>query len=245
MTQQDLERSLRSKYDARAVDNASTQLARRVLAIPAQSPPSRGWLPRLTNGGITHMFSATRMVAALAVMGLSGGLLFGSLAPGGDQEAPAGAATGTVSQAPGPVTGTIVGVNEEEFESTSLGGGMFKVDNQAWSVRWEADDPRLNGSGNAIENGFQHFQTYTGLYANAWTISNEDGTWVGTGNHFSSPDGGRDFVVFEGGGGYEGLTAFVAIGADVWTGTADDTRAFEGVIFPGELPAQPDPLPLE
>ena len=71
----DLDRALRAKYAARASGAPSHSLARRVLAIPATIPSRRGRLPRLSFGGITPMFSPTRLIAGAAVIALSGGVL--------------------------------------------------------------------------------------------------------------------------------------------------------------------------
>ena len=65
-------------------------------------------------------------------------------------------------------------------------------------------------------------------------IDLDEGAWVGTWQAYTDNRHGEEWYVVEGEGAYEGLTA-------VYRYRTDD-NSFEGVIMPGELPAQPDPL---
>lgn len=194
------------------------------------------------------LFSATRIVAAIAVLAISGSILLVAAQPGDDTAGPPGAAGDPAMRAPSGVVGNVVGPSGADAGSdgdvVELGDQMFEITGASGIVEWDASDPRLDGSGTRVENGLQHFASHSGLWSGAWTIQNADGTWVGTGNHFSSADGGRDFIIFEGSGAYEGLTAYVTIGASLPAESAG-VRPFEGVIFPGEPPAMPEPMALE
>ena len=54
--------------------------------------------------------------------------------------------------------------------------------------------------------------------------------------------GGSGFVTLTGAGDYEGLVAYIALGPDLDPDAVDaaTARNFEGVIFLGEAPVQPE-----
>jgi hypothetical protein len=187
------------------------------------------------------MIGATTAFTTIGILALSGALLLGVAqrpTPDGPTMGAEGFAAGL---GPAIVSGTVVEGEWPESEPVSLGDNMFAWVSEPVTATWESSDDRLSGSGPFLEHGLQHVSTYTGLRTSEWTIENDGGTWSGTGDAFSSAEGGRDFLVLTGSGGYEGLSAYVAIGPGTTAAADVDTRPFEGVIFPASPPTAPTP----
>lgn len=237
MTDHDLDARLRSKYHARSTDAASPTLARRVLAIPAQSPPRRGWLPRLIDGGRSTVFNATTAAAAVAVLAVSGTLLVSQI--GTERTTVPGSTTINMELSPGYVDGTVTLIEEPDYDATPLGEGYFQWITPVATLRWETDDQRLSGDATAVEHGMQHFNTWNGVRTIDWTLENDGGSWTGTGNAFSRADGGEGFVILDGHGDYDGLSAFVSFGREPEDSFTTEVREIRGVIFPAAPPTAP------
>jgi hypothetical protein len=71
-----------------------------------------------------------------------------------------------------------------------------------------------------------------GIKSASGRLENDGGAWVGTFQGYGGPAFDREFNVFTGEGGYDGLIA-------VFTWSRDGST-LEGVIVPGELPPTPD-----
>lgn len=254
MNDPDLGARLRATYRSRSADAAPPTLARRVLAIPATTQTRRGWLPRLRHGGTRPMFNATKAFAAIAAVALAGGALALSLDDGHGTATPgagprmsnaAEIAPGAMESAvmtPRAVSGTITDGEWPDADEESLGDGLYRWTSEPVITTWSATDERMRGTGMLREHGLQHFDTYTGLRSSSWSLETEDGGWFGSGHAFSSADGGRDFLVLNGTGAYDGLSAYIAIEPGVTATDETEMRAFEGVIFPGTM-APPPELP--
>lgn len=242
----DLDVRLRAKYRSRSTDAAPPTLARRVLAIPATSPLRRGWLPWFSSGGTNLMLSATKVMASVGIIALSGALLVGIDMYRSDEGPIAGAESRALDLSSRQVSGTVSGVPTTPA-SADVEFGIAEQGHSAWhdardAVVWESSDARLAGDARYAENGIQHMATWTGLRSTSWVIVNDAGSWTGTGPAFDTQAGGSGFVVLTGAGDYEGLTAYVALGPEL---DPDDengaaVRGFEGVILHGDIPAQPE-----
>jgi hypothetical protein len=99
-----------------------------------------------------------------------------------------------------------------------------------------ATDPRFSGTWTLVQNvhGFGEpgapdtFSVSTGTAL----LENEDGTWVGELENFSSGPRERLSLVVEGEGAYAGLTAIIDLADREW-------NEFQGVVFDGGLPPMP------
>jgi hypothetical protein len=103
---------------------------------------------------------------------------------------------------------------------------------------WESDDPRLDGTATGVA-------TWIGWYAPefiavssvSWEFQNELGSWTGTATGLGTFSAlSVDSAILEGGGAYEGLTAYLVFD---WNHLP---AGFRGVIFEGEMPAFPSPV---
>lgn len=187
------------------------------------------------------MFGATKAFALIGILALSGALLLQTAADPAVDDERMGAEGFGPGLGPATVEGTVVGGEWPDAGSEALGNDMYEWVSPPAVATWESSDQRLSGDGSFIEHGLQHFTSYTGLRTSDWTIENDGGSWRGTGNAYSSADGGRDFVMLTGSGAYEGLSAYIAIGPGDTVDGEVDSRAFEGVIFPGAPPSDPTP----
>ncbi len=238
MNDHDLDARLRAKYRARSTDAAPPTLARRVLAIPADSPQRRGWLPRLPQGGTRRMLSPSKAFVALAIIASSAAILVGqTVSEPADVSTPATSIH--IDHSPAYVDGTVEILDEPDFEPSALGSGYFEWTAPPATLLFETDDERINGQATAVEHGLQHFKSWNGVRTILWTIENDGGSWSGVGNEFSRVDGGEGFVVFTGHGGYEGLSAYLSIGHHARE-SESDASSVRGVVFPAGPPSRPE-----
>jgi hypothetical protein len=160
----------------------------------------------------------------------------------------AGSAVGVAAQsegvepmAPAVVTGSIV-----ESQMVSMGRGtpeegFVRIEGETHEHVFEASDPRL--SGDVTFTG--HWQQYPPpvemeVEAGIYELVNPDGRWVGLATGIAAPDiDVPDTLVFSGEDGYEGLTAYIALDWDT------EPATFSGLIFPGAMPAFPEPAAVE
>ena len=170
----------------------------------------------------------TPLIAILAV-----GLLSGS--------AVAVAAQDDVA-APVIVTGSVVDWRSLSPGERTTEDGVVHIEGVNHAHVWEASDPRLSGEVTYTGNWNQYstdpeMQVESGTYE----LVHADGRWLGTAPAIVV--GGLDTldpVVLIGDGGYDGLSAYVLID---WQTNGDPT--FSGLIFPGDLPAFPEPADTE
>ena len=106
----------------------------------------------------------------------------------------------------------------------------------AYSVRFEANDPRISGELWSIHNWDRHRDSQGTTIVGRAGIDGEAGAWQGTFHGYASP--GDGYVAYQldldGKGAYEGLSAVVFI--------TDNGSGFdvEGMVYPGELPPLPE-----
>lgn len=193
------------------------------------------------------MFSATKMLAATAVVALFGGVLaVGQLTPSTADQAPAAEAPLAAAPRGEPV----------EFQGRwSYGGGLqggaidlhddgwLEQHDQGWALGiTEPGDPRLDGRLTLRASAIQ--KAGTEIWNGAFRIENETGSWqqrpmIQSVKLSGEPEPMTWTAVFDGEGGYEGLTAVMGItrrsaGWDV-----------EGVVIDGALPPAPTVLTRE
>jgi hypothetical protein len=136
------------------------------------------------------------------------------------------ASIGAAAQAE-PCTGTL------EFGSPAANGG----------IAWEASDPRLSGTvAPATEWSFYEAPGEDrGAHSQAVTaglvITNDGGTWHCVSSDLGGPEPDVDAdaytLVFQGGGGYDGLVAHVRLELD------GSPFGFSGLILEGDPPEDP------
>lgn len=194
------------------------------------------------------MFSPVRaIIGGALVFALGGAFLIaqpfgqqaGTVAPGAEVS-PAGAASA-------PVTGSMT------WQGTDGSGMAFTEDCTAdgedcighasglrYVAGYEWSDPRLPTSGEGITN-FEAFGDAGLAIRSTWLLEGADGYWAGPWTGFCDPDDRCwGTVVLTGHGAYEGLSAvLVERPPDEGFGAKS---MFEGGIYVGEMPAQPEPL---
>ena len=112
-------------------------------------------------------------------------------------------------------------------------------------LRWSASDPRLTGEATATTNwvvdGSDDGFTYLG--AHTYELSNDGGSWLGSGTSLASSELGlTGNAVLVGQEGYDGLTAYVTFGESE---TAAGVNEMRGTIIPTEMPEAPEPYAAE
>ena len=149
--------------------------------------------------------------------------------------------SGAVIAAESDETMASVTVQGQVFFTGVASNGTQTMDEDAWRtkdtevwLRVEADDDRLDGTGSARYNSSKYPYPLE-LQAGIFEITNDDGSWVGTGTELVEPTMGidRDTVILSGEGAYDGLSAYLLTD---WSGNSGD---FIGAIFPGEMPSVP------
>lgn len=230
------ERLLADEVQAEAGPSRPIDVAAVIRSAAAQSPRWR----------FRSMFRATKVLAATAVVALFGGVLaVGQLTPTFDQSP---AAETPLAAAP---RGEPVEFEGRWSYGPGLQGGELEVLEDGWYASteygWmpgivEPGDPRLAGEltlrANAIQKGALE------IWNGAFRIENETGAWQQRPMIQSVQLSGETdpliwTAVFDGEGGYEGLTAVMGITRQ---GGGWDVR---GVIVEGTLPPAPSILTRE
>jgi hypothetical protein len=182
------------------------------------------------------MFSPVKAIIAGALVFALGGLFLvaqpfdqqGNF-PGAEQAAElADPVEVTITYTEGPAV-------EDSREVCTDDGGYARCTGIVWSHLYEATDPRLSGTAT-----YQVNELLTGIIFEAYAIElvNDEGTWVGTGRHVSSPVDAT-LLTLAGEGAYQDFSAVVfrdTSGPDV------EPMIMKGVIIEGELPPFPEPI---
>jgi hypothetical protein len=229
----DFERLVAEETLAEAGPSRPTDVAAVVRSVATKSPTWRFW----------SMFSATKTLAATAIVALFGGfLLMAPLAPDG-AVTPASETAGTRAE---PV----------EFKARwsygeDLPGGSYDFPGDSWyharDLGWapsvvEPGDPRLDGALTLRASSLQ--KAGLEVWHGAFRIENEDGAWqqrpiIQSVKLADDRDPLAWTAVFDGEGGYDDLTAIMGITR--YGGGWD----IEGVILDGPLPPEPTILTRE
>jgi hypothetical protein len=112
-------------------------------------------------------------------------------------------------------------------------------------LKWSTSDPRLTGEATATTNwvidGSDDGFTYLG--AHTYELSNDGGSWLGSGTHLASSElGVTGNAVLVGQDGYDGLTAYVIF---VDSETVSGVNEMSGTIIPIAMPEAPEPYSAE
>jgi hypothetical protein len=190
------------------------------------------------------MFSAIRITAGTAVFTLVASL---ALVAGPHTGGPAGPGVESYTIDPddfGGFSGTMLCATGDYGDSTATDWGSSTVGETYPRCGVEASDPRISGNSYSVHDYYRYdFAPQWGVRRFASVITNENGSWISTdGWGYQQPEDGTMFYAarFRGTDAYEGLSALFVLSQDVW-GLRFDV---EGVIFPGDLPALPEP-PIE
>ena len=168
----------------------------------------------------TLRLSLTGTVILAVIGGLSGAVLA--------QDEP------TDPMAPAAVTGTVGYGTDIATGSETFDDGAYVTDGMQGTLSWEASDPRL--SGEVTFAGYLVNYTTPSIYVGGGTrvLVNDDGRWVGTDTGLAAPGVDMEFIVMQGEGAYEGLTAVVR---EDWS---KNPPTFVGAIVPSDK--LPDPI---
>ena len=109
-------------------------------------------------------------------------------------------------------------------------------------LRWVTTDPRLTGQATATTNWVvdEGEDGFTYLGAHTYELSNDGGSWLGSGTHLAKPLGVNGNAVLVGQDGYDGLTAYIVF-VDNDAGHND----MIGTIIPIAMPEAPEPYAAE
>ena len=196
------------------------------------------------------MLSATRVIAAAAVLTVGSGLVLSGLVRGpGDGMTPPGAqAQVDVPDDWAFFTGTLRYDGrslphppyppDEEFAEN----GLIVSLNSGWQGQtFETTDPRMTGRRLERDSGFDDLAGGASIWKTLDTIENEGGTWscslIGLSNGPGDVQGGW----CEGAGAYDGLRAYLVINAIEDSGPMA-TVPVMGFISNGDGPPAPDPV---
>ncbi len=102
---------------------------------------------------------------------------------------------------------------------------------------WEATDPRLSGETTCRENRSITAEPGFRVRVHDWTVANADGSWSGIRYAVFSDEHAEDavFLILEGEGAYEGLTAYLDWGVE----PGEDSISGVIVGSAGTLPSAP------
>jgi hypothetical protein len=181
------------------------------------------------------MFSPVKAITVGALVFAIGGL-FLIAQPFDQQGSVPGAEQGVELADPVEVTITYTeGPPVEDSEEVCTDApGDYEMCTSAWSHQFSASDPRLSGTATYRVN-----EMFTGVIIEAYAIElvNDEGAWVGTGRHVSSPVDAT-LLTLTGERAYEGFSAVVF---EDTSGT-DDEAIKKAVIIESELPPFPEPI---
>lgn len=109
-----------------------------------------------------------------------------------------------------------------------------------------SSDPRLTGAVTAtltylIDTNVVIDHTANILATGTYELANDGGSWLGEATNFGNTDLGvnSQTIIFEGRGGYEGLTAYAVVD---WRDFAGE---YVGTVFPAAMPEVPEPYVAE
>jgi hypothetical protein len=229
------ERLVADEVQAEAGPSRPTDVAAVIRSAVAKSPKWR----------FRSMFSATKMLAATAVVALFGGLLVvGQLTQSVPNQAPAADAGAVMRGEPVEFQGRWSYGGELQGGAINvLDDGWWEHSDRGWGLHiTEPGDPRLDGELTLRASAIQ--KAGTEIWNGAFRIENEAGTWqqrpmIQSVKLSGEPEPMTWTAVFDGEDGYEGLTAVIGItrragGWDV-----------EGVVIDGALPPTPTVLTRE
>ena len=162
----------------------------------------------------------------------------------------AGSATGVAAQdeppdpmAPALVTGTIAWASSCDPATTTAEDGLIQERGHHCAPRTvTSDDPRLGGTSSLTWNKDVHVfdGPRLGIRTTVEEIQGVGGGWVcravvldGSSGFFATSIQGSELTTCTGNGTNQGLTALLVLT------TGNGQEAFEGLIFPGELPPGP------
>lgn len=139
---------------------------------------------------------------------------------------------------PAAVTGSSTFLEEVAGGSRAWLDGAIRGTDLVWTSNWDASDPRLSGVFTVTANRDLYERLQMQVAAGTAVVETRDGRWVGTASHLGGAAlGETTTMILRGEGAHEGLTAYVVM----------DTEApsFRAAIFPGDMPAFPDPVLTE
>ena len=243
-------------------DELPIDLRSDVLTRLSNTPQRRRWWPRIrfrpgsratrsarpeeppAERRTRSMFSAIRIAAGVAAFTLVASL---ALVAGPLTQTPVG--PGAEAQAIDPdafggFSGTMLCGSGGYGSTTLTDWGSSTVGETVPRCAIEASDPRISGNNYSVHDYYRFdFAPPYGVRRFASVITNEDGSWISTDAWgYQQPEDGTMFYAgrFRGTDAYEGLSALFVLSQDTF-GLRFDV---EGVIFPGDLPAAPEP-PIE
>lgn len=199
-------------------------------------------------GGISTMFSPTKLVAAAAVAALMGGMLVAGPFATQDSNKPAAPTVDDVAAGITLVSGDVAAQHQGYFGDTESRDWGYAVRDALSSAELAMSDERL--SGEAIFRGHWNRlgdDSWTWVATESVYLENEGGSWTGTGHAYVDPastggslgSGRHERLVLEGQDGYEGLTAFLDFDSE----HADAPIKISGAIVTLGLPEMPGAAP--
>jgi hypothetical protein len=184
------------------------------------------------------MFNAPRVAVTVAVLALVAGLAYVAVPSVERVVTPAAPASVIDPTDFAGFSGTFRAVPCRDGETTEFDWGRTTNGEYCSPMMLDVSDERLSGTARAAHNAvsFKNGPAY-GVRTISTELSNENGTWEGTGIAFHDPTEGimRYELMLSGHGRYEGLSALLSLTSDRSYLGHDAT----GVIFPGELPPYP------
>ena len=114
-------------------------------------------------------------------------------------------------------------------------GSILQRRDLAYSYRFEAADARMSGDGQWLGNGNRYrAEPLFELQTSTWIITNDGGTWEGSGHGLRGTGvGDSSTALLTGTGDYEGMSAYLVI---EWALGGGSMR---GAIFPGNVADTP------
>jgi hypothetical protein len=225
--------------------NGTNRASERSLAQqPSPIPATNGHTPTVI-GRTQIMFSPVKAITAGAIVFALGGVML--IAQPFDQQGNVpGAATDDPTMAPSFFSGTFDMDSSTEPVSERREDGVVERTGESFTVSWDANDPRITGTGTytLTEADYREGATTladTGDIGTIWTgvlhIANDEGSWEGVLQHLyhSSSDWSSSSGWLTGTDAYEGLSAYV-----VWW---DVGYEFHGHITAEGPPPVPESLP--
>lgn len=202
------------------------------MAKVVVTPQVRG---SLLQGRFTNMTAITAIAAAL-ILAFSGAGLFLTVTdtePAEDPLPPAQLESAdVVARVSGHLDGhSVTGSGEVIFED-----GRMKVLGGAYEGALSADDARLDGEATWTVNEEWLRPNLGFITTSRILVENEGGSWDGTLQGWGGPSAGLPEAwsgVLSGDGAYEGQSAYLQFSP------TDDAFAFDGYVFPGEMPEAP------